>query len=61
MQLMETVVNISENVYANESKRISRQILQLYNCCWLDHELCLTLFHIWLAGTKFLACTSMHF
>ena len=44
MQLMEAVVNISENVYANESKRISRQILQLYNRCWLYHEPCLTLF-----------------
>ena len=52
MQLMETVVKVSENLYADESKRSSRHILQLYNCCWLHHELCLTLFSH-LASTKF--------
>ena len=39
VQLMSTAVKISDNLYGDKSKRSPRQILQLYNCCWLHHEL----------------------
>ena len=44
--LVETVVRISELLYLPEKKRTPRRILQLYNCTWLHHELCSTLFTI---------------
>ena len=45
VKLLETIVLISEILYSNDSKRTPRQILQLYNTTWLQHELCSHLFH----------------
>jgi len=35
---------MSEILYASEDKRTPKAILQLYNCTWMHHELCLHLF-----------------
>ena len=37
--LVETAVRISELLYMHDSNRNTRNILQLYNCVWLHHEL----------------------
>ena len=42
--LVDTVVRICELLYLPEEKRTPRRILQLYNCTWVHHELCSTLF-----------------
>jgi len=42
--LMETIVRVSEIMYSPDSARNPHTILQLYNCTWLHHELCLKLF-----------------
>ena len=38
--LVKTAVRISELLYVHDSGRHTRNILQLYNCIWLHHELC---------------------
>ena len=38
--LVETAARISELLYMHDSNRNTRNILQLYNCVWLHHELC---------------------
>ena len=38
--VLDTVVRISDLLYSHDSRRTPRAILQLYNCCWLHHELC---------------------
>ena len=46
--LIETAVRISEILYMNDTERNTRNILRLYNCTWLHHELCkkiITRFH----------------
>lgn len=42
--LLSTAVKISEILYSPDDKRTSKSILQLYNCTWLHHELCKTIF-----------------
>ena len=42
--LLLTAVKISERLYSSDVKRTPKNILQLYNCSWLHHELCKTLF-----------------
>lgn len=49
--LVKTVVRISELLYLPEKKLTPRRILQLYNCTWLHHELCSTLFTIYFMVT----------
>lgn len=47
-EILETAVRISELLYMHDSDRNTRNILQLYNCVWLHHELCsklITTFH----------------
>ena len=44
MLLLETAVRMSELLYLTEDNRNPRNILRLYNCSWLHHELCNTLF-----------------
>lgn len=39
-QLMGTLVMISKLLYATESNRTPKAVLQLYNVAWLHHELC---------------------
>ena len=41
LTLLTTVVKISEILYLQDSKRTPKKVLQLYNCSWLHHELCL--------------------
>lgn len=41
---MENTVRVSEIMYSLDSTRNRRTILQLYNCTWLHHALCLKLF-----------------
>ena len=48
LTLIETAVRISEVLYMEERNRNPRNILRLYNCSWLHHELCsklITNFH----------------
>ena len=42
--LVDTVVRICELLYLPEKKQTPHCILQLYNCTWLHHEPCSTLF-----------------
>ena len=39
-ELLGTIVKISELLYANDTSRTSKAVLQLYNTTWLHHELC---------------------
>ncbi len=41
--LLLTAVKISERLYSSDVKRTPQNILQLYSCSWLHHELCETL------------------
>ena len=41
LTLLTTAVKLSEILYLKDSKRTPKRILQLYNCSWLHHELCL--------------------
>lgn len=43
-RLVETLVNISEILYADDSERTPRMVLRLYNITWMHHELCSQLF-----------------
>ena len=45
VQLLRTVVKISELCYLRDSKCTSKNVLQLYNVTWLHHELCAHLIH----------------
>lgn len=38
--LLDTIVRISDLLYSHDCSCTPRAILQLYNCCWLHHELC---------------------
>ena len=38
--LLQSIVKIGEIVYSCDAKRRPRQLLQLYNMCWLHMELC---------------------
>jgi len=42
--LLQTAAKISEILYASENKQTPKAVLQLYNCTWMHHELCLHLF-----------------
>lgn len=42
--LIQTAAQISQILYASEEKRTPKAVLQLYNCTWVHHELCLKLF-----------------
>ena len=44
VQLLESIVAMSEILYSTDDKRSPRQILRLYNTTWLHHELCSHLF-----------------
>ena len=53
--LVETAVRISELLYMHDADRNTRNILQLYNCVWLHHELCsklITTFHSGMSYNK---------
>ena len=38
--LLDTIVRVSQLLYMPSSKRSPRNVLRLYNCSWLHHELC---------------------
>lgn len=40
LQLLQTVIKMGEIAYSFDSARSPRQLLQLYNTCWLHMELC---------------------
>ena len=42
--LLSTAVKISEILYSTYEKRTPKSILQLYNCTWLHHEICKSIF-----------------
>ena len=42
--LLQTAAKISEILYASEDKQTPKAVLQLYNCTWMHHKLCLHLF-----------------
>lgn len=42
--LLSTIIKIGEIAYACDDKRCPRQLLKLYNCCWIHMELCKDLF-----------------
>ena len=42
--LVESIVRISEIMYANETERSPKMVLRLYNNVWLHHELCYDIF-----------------
>ena len=42
--LLQTIIKISEIAYSRDDKRCPRQLLQLYNMCWIHMELCKSLF-----------------
>lgn len=44
LTLLQTVIKIGEILYSRDAQRSPRQVLQLYNQCWLHMELCATLF-----------------
>lgn len=55
VRLLQTAVKIGEILYSSEEHRTPRQVLQLYNHCWVHHELCRDLF----ARPKEVTCTVM--
>ena len=42
--LLQTIIKVGEISYSKEDKRSPRQLLQLYNNCWMHMELCKDLF-----------------
>ena len=42
--LLQTIIKVGEISYSKEDKRSPRQLLQLYNNCWMHMELCRDLF-----------------
>ena len=42
--LLQSITKIGEIAYARDDKRCPRQLLQLYNMCWIHMELCNDLF-----------------
>ena len=42
--LLQTIIKIGEIVYSLDNRRCPRQLLQLYNTCWMHMELCKDLF-----------------
>ena len=44
--LLQTIIKIGEILYSRENTRSPRQLLQLYNSCWLHMELCSDLFPV---------------
>ena len=44
IDLLGTIVKISHILYLTTLQRSPKKVLQLYNCVWLHHELCSTLF-----------------
>lgn len=38
--LLQTIIKVGEIAYSLDSARSPRQLMQLYNCCWLHMELC---------------------
>lgn len=42
--LLQTIIKIGKISYSREDKRSPRQLLQVYNSCWLHMELCRDLF-----------------
>jgi hypothetical protein len=42
--LLQTIIKVGEISYSREDKRSPRQLLQLYNSCWMHMELCRDLF-----------------
>ena len=46
IQLMGTLVKISELLYATDNIRTPKSILQLHNVAWMHHELCCDLIPI---------------
>ena len=42
--LLQTIIKIGEILYSRDNARSPRQLLQLYNSCWLHMELCVDLF-----------------
>ena len=55
LDLIQTAVTLSHILYSPPSERTSRNVLRLYNVCWLHHELCLSLSPLSL-GQNFLDC-----
>ena len=52
---VKTAVRISELLYMDDAGRNTRNILRLYNCTWLHHELCntvITRFHSGMSYSK---------
>ena len=45
IQLVVTIVRISEILYMPDSKRCPKTVLRLYNITWLHHELCREVIH----------------
>ena len=46
ISLLQTIVTISKILYSKDANRTTRQLLQLYNNCWIHMELCTQLFPI---------------
>ena len=42
--LLQSIIKIGEIAYSRDDKRCPRQLLQLYNMCWMHMELCKKLF-----------------
>ena len=42
--LLQTIIKVGEILYSRDNTRSPRQLLQLYNNCWLHMELCVDLF-----------------
>ena len=55
LDLIQTAVTISHILYSPPSERTPRNVLRLYNVCWLHHELCWSLLPS-LIETKYLDC-----
>ena len=56
LDLLQTAIRISQILYLPAENRTPRRILQLYNCTWLHHELCISLFtrfHAGMTKTRF--------
>ena len=40
VNLLESLIRVSEILYSSDEHRCSRTVLELYNDAWLHHELC---------------------
>ena len=53
LNLLQIAIRVSQILYLPAEHRTPQRILQLYNCTWLHHELCITRFYTGITTARF--------